>query len=381
MHRTLDPRLIDASGHEPGLVVGVRDESRMLLFDLGDTVRLLAPRVLLRTTQAFVSHAHMDHFAGFDHLLALGLGRMPALALWGGPGFIDRVAHKLAAYTWNVVHRYEVPLVLEVHALEQDGTHRHARFDSREGFRRCDLPATRPAEPALLLDEPLFEVRAAIVDHEMPVLAFAIREKAQLRVDAARIAAAGLTPGAWLRELRAAVLAGAADEAPIELAWRDRGGAHVATRSVGELRSLVLDTVPGRLIGYVTDLRGTEENLGRLAAVLHGADLLHIEAVFAAEDAAQAARKNHLSTVQAGTFARRLGARRVVPFHFSARYRGATARLVAQVEAAWAGEGPGGETEERAPGATGARCVPMQAGHGVPGGGAEGEPGGRPSAR
>jgi ribonuclease Z len=346
MRTTLDPHLVDPSGFEPGLVVDVRDERRALLFDLGEIGRL-APRLLLRVTHAFVSHAHMDHFAGFDHLLALGLGRVRRLVLWGGPGFADRVEHKLQAYTWNVVHRYEVPMTIEAHALGEDGTRVHARFESTRGFAREDEragssgtsgtsnDAAPPDGGALLLDEPLFRVRAAIVDHEMPVLAFAIDEKAQVRVAADRIAAAGLTTGPWLRTLKQAVLAGAPDATPIELAWRDRAGEHAAQRTVGELRALVLDTVPGRRIGYVTDLRDTTANLAQLTRVLADVDLLYVESVFLDADRAQAQRKNHLTTRQAGRIARQLRARRVVPFHFSPRYRGHEATMRAEVEAAW----------------------------------------------
>jgi ribonuclease Z len=332
---TLDPRLVDPEGNEPGLVVDVRDERRALLFDLGEIDRL-APRVLLRVSHAFVTHTHMDHFAGFDHLLALGLGRVPRLVLWGGPAFVEQVEHKLRAYTWNVVHRYEVPMTIEAHALGDDGTRTHAVFDSAERFARSDAPAPASAGSAdALLDEPLFRVRACIVDHEMPVLAFAIEEKAQLRVAADRIAAMGLATGAWLRTLKQAVLAGAPEDTPIDLAWRDRAGEHVDRRSVGELRPLVLDTIPGRRIGYVTDLRFTPANVEQLARLLDGVDLLHIEAVFLDRDRDQALRKNHLTARQAGEIARRLRAKKVVPFHFSPRYRGAEAALRDEVEAAW----------------------------------------------
>jgi ribonuclease Z len=341
MRTTLDTRLVDPSGNESGLVVDVRDERRALLFDLGEIDRL-APRLLLRVSHAFVSHTHMDHFAGFDHLLALGLGRVRRLVLWGGPGFVDQLEHKLRAYTWNVVHRYEVPLRIEAHAFAGDAAPRvHASFDSVRRFERDDDALPDAADRSdLLLDNPLFRVRACVVDHEMPVLAFAIEEKAQLRVAADRIAAMGLATGAWLGALKRAVLAGAADDAEIDLAWRDRDGEHSQRRRVGELRPLVLDTVAGRRIGYVTDLRFSEANIEQLGRVLDGVDLLYIESVFLDADREQAQRKNHLTARQAGEIARRLRAKRVVPFHFSPRYRGREESLVAEVQAAWAHNGP-----------------------------------------
>jgi ribonuclease Z len=338
MRSTLEPRFVDPSANEPGLVVDVRDERRSLLFDLGDIVRL-PPRVLLRVSHAFVTHTHMDHFSGFDQLLAVGLGRLPRLVLWGGPGFVEQLQHKLRAYTWNVVHRYEQPLVIEVHALEADGSRRHARFDSRERFALAGLAEEPPREGGLLLDEPLFAVRATIVDHEMPVLAFAIEEKARLRVAADRIAALGLAAGAWLRTLKLAVLSGAPDDAPIDGVLRRGTGAppQPERRRLGELRPLVLDTLPGRRIGYVTDLRYTQSNIEQLQRLLTDVDLLFIESVFRDADRDHAARKNHLTTAQAGDIARRLRARAVQPFHFSPRYLGSEQVLQDEVRAAWRG--------------------------------------------
>lgn len=339
MRTTFDCRLADPSGFEPGLVADLRDQRRALLFDLGEAVQQLAPRVLLRSTHVFVTHAHMDHFAGFDHLLALALGRVQQLVLWGGPGFCDRVEYKLLSYTWNVVHRYRPPMVIEVHSLEADGSRRHARFASTEGFARRDAAPTPAGDDEPLLDEALFTVRATIVDHEMPVLAFAIDEKPQLRVAGDRVAALGLATGAWLHTLKSAVLAGADDATPIEVAWRDRDGDHQQVRRVGELRPAVLDAVEGRRIGYVTDLCFTPANVGRLQRLLGGVDLLHIEAVFADTEGDHAARKNHLTARQAGEIARALRAKRVVPFHHSPRYRGREQALRDEVWAAWQGDG------------------------------------------
>jgi ribonuclease Z len=66
-------------------------------------------------------------------------------------------------------------------------------------------------------------------------------------------------------------------------------------------------------------------------------DLLFIESVFLDADRAQAARKNHLTARQAGQIARRVGAKAIVPFHFSPRYEGRAADLIAEAQAAWSG--------------------------------------------
>ncbi len=334
MRSQFEPALVNDAFGDPGLYVDFRDERRALLFDLGD-ITTLPPRKLMRLSHVFVTHAHMDHFAGFDTLLRVVLGRKERIVVYGGPGFIDRVEHKLLAYSWNVVQRY-AELVIEVREIGTDGCGRQARFSSRDGFARADAGILAVAGD-VLHEEPLFRVRGRFVDHGLPCLAYAVEEKARVKLARDRMAALGVTTGAWLRELKQAILAGAPGDAPIVVRWRDRGGEHAVTRTVDELRHLVLDVVPGRRLGYVTDLRYTPDNVDALVALLGGVDLLFIECVFLEEDAAHAARKNHLTARQAGEIARRVGARAVVPFHFSPRYENRGAELIAELQAAWSG--------------------------------------------
>jgi ribonuclease Z len=332
MRPLFEPALVNDAFGDPGLYVDFRDERRALLFDLGD-VAALPPRKLLRLSDIFVSHAHIDHFVGFDRWLRVVLGRKARVALYGGPGFIARVGHKLAAYTWNVVHRYETPLTIEVHELDTDGRGRKARFCSRDRFARA-AEQDWPRAADVLIDETRFRVRAAFLDHDIACLAFAIEESVHVNVWKNRLAELGLPTGPWLREVKRAFLAGAPDETPIDVHWQARDGAHAATRSLGELRG-AFEIVPGRRVGYVTDLRCTEANLRALDALLAGVDLLFIESVFLDADADHAERKNHLTAAQAGRIARRLGAKAVVPFHFSPRYEGRAEAVRAEVQAAW----------------------------------------------
>ena len=329
------PRLVNDAFGDPGLFVDFCDERRALLFDLGDLGRLM-PRELLRLSHVFVTHAHMDHFAGFDQLLRIILGRKANIVVFGGPGFLDQVEHKLRAYTWNVAHRYD-ELVIEAREFAADADIPCARFSSRRGFEREPCPAL-PHSGDVIHEEATFRVRARLVDHGIPCLAYAIEEKARVNIDKDRLLAEGLGTGPWLRTLKHAVLTGTDDETPLAVTWRDRHGEHTITRTIGELRNLILDVTPGQRVGYVTDLRYTEANVQALSRLLAGVDLLFIESVFLDEDAEHAARKNHLTAGQAGTIARELGAAEVRPFHFSPRYQGREAELMAQVQAAWGGK-------------------------------------------
>jgi ribonuclease Z len=334
MRPLFEPALVNDAFGDPGLYADFRDERRALLFDLGD-VSGLVPRKLLRLSDIFVSHAHIDHFVGFDHWLRVVLGRKPRVAMYGGPGFIGQVEHKLAAYTWNVVHRYEVALTIEAHELAADGSGRRARFSSLHRFaREAEQPWRREGD--VVLAEDRFRVRAAFLDHDIPCLAFALEESVHVNVWKNRLAELGLPTGPWLQAVKRAVIAGAPDETPIEVQWHDGGCGRAAMRTLGELRE-TLELVPGRRIGYVTDIRYTEENLRVLEPLLAGVDILFIESVFLDAESDHAERKNHLTAAQAGSIARLLGARAVVPFHFSPRYEGRVAEVQAEVQAAWAG--------------------------------------------
>ena len=335
MRPLFDPQLVHESFGDPGLYVDFRDERRALLFDLGD-VAVLPPRKLMRLSHVFVTHTHMDHFAGFDQWLRVVLGRKPEVTMYGGPEFIDQVEHKLRAYTWNVVDRYDVELEIDVREIGAGGMGRRSRFSSRKRFTREDCGAFAIADD-VVHDEATFRVRARFVDHDVPCLAYALEEKARVNVAKDRLSALGVSTGAWLRELKRAVLTGAPDATPIRVEWRDREGEHAMTSTAGELRPLILDIVPGRRIGYVTDLRYTEANVRTLAALLSGVDLLFIESVFLDEDAEHGERKNHLTARQAGEIARTVGAGAVAPFHFSPRYQGREAQIVAELREAWTG--------------------------------------------
>jgi ribonuclease Z len=337
MHPLFHPRLINEPFGDPGLFIAALYDRQALLFDLGDLAPLSA-RDILRVNHIFVSHAHMDHFGGFDRWLRLSVGRDKQVTLFGPAGFIACVGHKLLGYTWNLAPSFRYDLVLRVTEVLGDGQGLMTSFRLRDGFRATE---TTPVALAgdILVDEEAFQVRAAVLDHGTPCLAFALEEKCHVNVWKAAVEAAGFQVGPWLRELRLAVLRDDPDDRPLRVWWRENGVEVELWRPLGELRDRLLSVVPGQKIGYVVDAMGHAANIARIVQLVQGADVLFIEAPFAGEDQAIADAKRHLSAPVAGRIARAAAVKRLEPFHFSTRYAGRGERLRDEALAAFAGTG------------------------------------------
>jgi ribonuclease Z len=327
--------LVNGVFGDPALLIDLKFVRRAVLFDIGDVARL-PTRKLLRVSDVFISHAHMDHFAGFDRLLRVCLGRAKGVRLYGPPHFIDRVEHKLRSYTWNVVQNYAADFTVTAQELEPDGCTRSARFCSRSRFVRESM-ADGFAHDMILLAEPELRVRAAFLDHETPCLAFLLEESTHVNVWKSKLAELDLPTGPWLQELKAAVLAGEPDDMPIRATWRDRHGPHERIMPLAELKAKVIRLVPGQRICYVTDAAFTDANVKRITELAERADLLFIEAAFLHEDLERARDRFHLTARQAGELARAAKVSFALPFHFSPRYLDRELELRAEFEAAFRG--------------------------------------------
>jgi len=331
MRPLLHPTLVNGRSGDPALYVETLFEKRALLFDLGDIAALPARKVL-RLEQVFVSHAHIDHFVGFDRLLRLHVGRDKRIELFGPAGFIDHVAHKLHGYLWNLAESYACDLVLVVTEIDAALATRTVRFRLQTSFAAEETGRGRLAD-GVVHAAPTFRVSAAVLDHGTPVLGFALEEAAHINVWKNRLDARALPVGPWLSALKRAVVEGRPDDFPVRVAAaRDENAREMP---LGELRDVVTVT-PGQKVAYVTDVADTPRNRAAIVALARGADILFIEAAFARDDAAQAAARAHLTTAAAGAIAHAAAAKRVEPFHFSARYAGEDERMMAEVQAAFA---------------------------------------------
>src|SRR5262245_26653856 len=209
----VQPSLVNEPFSDPGLLIDFRFGRRALLFDLGDLTPL-SPRQLLRVSHAFVSHAHMDHFAGFDRLLRVCLHRAMPLHLIGPAGFADRVEHKLSAYTLNLLEQHPFDFLVTAAEFAETGVERSCEFRAREAFHRQELsPAS--IQTGTVLDEDEFRIKSVVLDHGTPCLAFSFEEKLRVNVWSEGLKSLRLGVGPWLNEAKRAVRRGAPDDSEI----------------------------------------------------------------------------------------------------------------------------------------------------------------------
>jgi ribonuclease Z len=309
-------RLLNGNFEDPALYVRFLRESRAILFDMGFTVNL-SPRDILKISDIFVSHAHVDHFIGFDNILRVSLKKEETLRLYGPRGFINCVEGKLKGYTWNLINNYS--LVIEVSEIEADAI-KKAVFKAVNFFKREDLEIG--SFDGILLRDSFFKVLTKIFDHQVPCLGFSLEEDYHINIDKAKLNKLNLPVGPWLREFKYAIRQGMTDSV---FKIGDRIFAFEELKDIARITK-------GQKISYIVDIDGSEENINKAIELVRGSDILYIEAYFLDEDRELAKQRYHLTARQAGRIAREAGVGKLTVFHFSPRYIDLPDRPVKEAE-------------------------------------------------
>lgn len=267
----------------------VNREGERLLFDCGEGTQ----RQMMRfgtgfsISHLFVSHLHGDHILGIPGLVqSLDFNdRSDPLAIHVPPGAKP-----------------------EMGRLVRAGGH-------RPGF---PVRINEVAPGRVALDGDDFEVRAFDVDHGTRAQGYVLeederpgrfdREKAEREL--------GIPPGPAYGRLHAGE--------PVEL---DDGRVIRPDAVVGPPR-------PGRKLVYTGDTRPVDETV----RTARDADLLIHDATFADDWADRAPMTHHSTARDAGTVARRAGAKRLALTHVSSRYAGDASRLAAEAREAFDGD-------------------------------------------
>ncbi len=309
-------RQVNGPFDDPGLYVRLIREGRALMFDLGFT-NSLTPRDILKISDIFVSHTHVDHFIGFDIILRISLRKETPLRLYGPRGFIDCVEGKLRSYTWNIIEDYP----LEIHVSEVDGpVIRKAVFSAANSFRCMN----RGSEPfnGILLKESFFSVMSTVLDHQIPCLAFSLEEDFHINIDKSRLVNMNLPVGPWLGDLKRAIR---------EKRTNSTFSIEKEVYAYPDVHDVARIT-RGQKISYVVDAVGSKDNMDKIISLVRGSDVLYIETFFLDEDRDRARERYHLTAKEAGIIAREAGVRRFEALHFSSKYMKISERLVEEAE-------------------------------------------------
>ena len=302
---------------DPSLYVRILRESRALLFDAGDISRLDTGNIL-RISDIFITHTHIDHFIGIDSILRAILRREQPLRIFGPENIIGCVEGKLNGYTWNLIRDY--PVRIEVFELRETAIH-HTGFYAENSFARIDHPVKEFA--ATILKEPLFTVKTLHLSHDVPVLAYSLEEEYHININKALLQEKGLPVGPWLSDFKKAIRAGEPEDKHFDVEGRPL--------TLRELMPIATIT-RGQKISYVVDVSPEEENISRIVPFVAGSDMLFCEAYFLAKDFDRARERHHLTAAIAGRIAREAKVGNVEIMHISPKYRHSAEEVYREVQ-------------------------------------------------
>jgi ribonuclease Z len=274
---------------------------------------------LLKVSHVFVSHTHIDHFIGFDRLLRTVFGREKTLTFFGPENFIKNVEGKLAGFTWNLVDRYEESLTIKVVEVREDKLLK-GTFRAIDKFKISGEEEVK-FEDGIILNDSTCVVRAAVLEHRVPCLGFSLQENLHVNINKDRLKSMCVVEGAWLNDLKQAVVEEKPDSYAIEMPVTREGISSFEKSTLGQLKENLIEISQGQKIGYVVDTIYNEPNSKRIIELVKSADIFFCESPFLADEETRGQERFHLTSHQAGTLAREAGVKKLQVFHFSSRHR------------------------------------------------------------
>lgn len=298
---------------DPFVYIRILRERRALLFDLGN-ISSIEPGNLLKISDIFVTHTHIDHFIGFDTILRLVLRRDMPLRIFGPEGIIRCIEGKLSGYTWNLIQDY--PLKIEAFEIK-DGSIYHASFYAENQFKRFDNEILK--FDGVLYRDTFHTVRGLQLSHQIPVLAFSLIEDYHININKERLLEFGLSIGPWLSDFKKALRLNYDVERGQLLRESEILEVKDTTYTLAQLLPIAIIS-KGQKISYVMDVSPTDENFEKLKSFVKDSDYLFCEAYFLQRDRQRAIARHHLTAYDAGRLAREANVGNLILIHFSPKY-------------------------------------------------------------
>jgi ribonuclease Z len=284
-------------------------------FDAGDACLSEIPFADLKTIDTlFLSHLHIDHFAGIDTFIRANYCRDTLVPIYGPENTSTICEKRFKGFTWNLLNE-QSPGGFEVHDVLIDKTvtssfYTKDIFDNKGCNSECSFNGT-------LIDNEYICIESKILDHKTPSLAFLIREKDRVNLNLDTMRDLGLPQGAWCRIVK--------DNSIPENNKVVINGAEYDT---GYLRDRLLCKTPGESVAYLTDYLLDANTHELLQDWLQGCTTLISECMYCNEDRVLAALHHHVTSSQIGKLANDAKVKDLILFHVSDRYDGNQKRML-----------------------------------------------------
>lgn len=156
------------------------------------------------------------------------------------------------------------------------------------------LPAKPPIRRAyneILLQTPTLSVKTAILDHGIPCLGFALKERFHVNIIKERLRKHGMVVGPWLKTFKQALFDNpqlenpdAVFDVPTEGATAGSDQPTIKHWRLGDLAREIAMITPGQKIAYIADIIYRPLNAAKVVSLARDADVLFIEAAFLEKD-------------------------------------------------------------------------------------------------
>ncbi|MFO7447907.1 MAG: MBL fold metallo-hydrolase [Ignavibacteriaceae bacterium] len=301
-------KVLGKPGRDNGLFIWLNTGTRMfrILFDCGESIfHGIKQSDIKSIDYLFLSHLHIDHFAGFDYYFRRNFDREKPNYIWGPEDTSEIVHNRLRGFKWNLLDGIHGEFIVTDISGENTFTH---RFTSAESFS-VKHDAGRHPFNGILIDNPAYSVSTAILNHRIPSIAYRITEKDSFNISKEALSNSGLTPGKWLEQVR-------------DLSLNENNHIEVdeKTFTTGELRDMLLEEKKGESICYLTDFSADEESIPNIITLMQNCDTVVCESQYHSQDLDLAVKNYHMTSRQTAELAKKANVKKLILFHISERY-------------------------------------------------------------
>ncbi|RJP59694.1 MAG: hypothetical protein C4541_05565 [Candidatus Auribacter fodinae] len=309
--RYITPQIVGFFNDDHSLYVDVQNipgKQQSILIDCGNN-HTLTVKEFLKISTVLISHAHIDHFIGFDNILRMNL-RENKRILVVGPAPMSRIlSHRLQGYMWNLI--YDSSFEVEAWDIHPRVIKKYL-FKCREGFSTRHFIETIPAN-GTVLDNDYYTCSYIRLKHDITSIGYSIKEKDQYKIDKTKLHNLGLQSGSWLSALKKR------NFAPTDTIIASTG----KTYSYNRLYEMLVTEEKGFKLTYITDTILDKKLEKSIVQFAYGSDEFYCEATFLDSDIQYAKEYYHLTAKQTGKLAKNANVKVLYLLHLSQRYANA----------------------------------------------------------